>query len=141
MSISEFLRGREPEPFSAKVERHFKKYGTVYKVAGITAVLLISGGAFDYAFAADSVPAMVTSGLDREARSLYRELLNIGRWIIAFKGGVDIIKSLGNGDMESAKKSFFSYLFTYVFLLALPHALDKVDGIFDKVTHASATKG
>jgi hypothetical protein len=27
MSVSEFLNGRKEEPFSAKVERHFRKYG------------------------------------------------------------------------------------------------------------------
>jgi hypothetical protein len=123
MSISEFMNGPKAEPFSAKVERHFKKYGMVYKVAGVTAILVMSG---DVAFAA--------SGIDTEARKLYRELIGIGKWIIVFKGGFDILKMIGSGDLDSAKKSFFGYLLTYLLLLGLPYGLDKVDDIFNSVS-------
>lgn len=123
MSISQFLQ-QEKEPFSVKVERHFRKYGMVYKIAGVTIILLTTGSS-----------VFASSGLDVEARKLYRELIGIGKWVIVFKGGIDIIKSMGNGDTESAKKSFFGYLLTYVFLLALPYGLDKLDDI---VSHATA---
>lgn len=122
-TVSEFLRKQEAEPFSAKVERHFKKYGRIYKVAGVTAVLIMTG---DVAFA--------SSGIDIEARKLYRELIGIGKWIIVFKGGFDILKMIGSGDLDSAKKSFFGYLLTYLLLLGLPYGLDKVDDIFNSVS-------
>lgn len=126
-SVGEFLRGQvryEPELFSAKVERHFKKYGRVYKVAGVTVILLASG---DYALAAGSI--------DGEARKLYRELVNVGKWIIIFKGAIDILRALGDGDTGAAKKTFISSLLTFLILLGLPFGLDKVTDIFDKVTH------
>jgi hypothetical protein len=130
MSISEFMHGRQTEPFSAKVERHFKKYGMVYKVAGVTAILVMTG---DVAFAA--------SGIDTEASKLYKELIGIGKWIIVFKGGFDILKMIGSGDLESAKKSFFGYLLTYLLLLGLPYGLDKVDDIFNSVSATTTTGG
>jgi hypothetical protein len=127
MSISEFLH-REKEPFSVKVERHFKKYGMVYKVAGITIIFLTGV----------EISAFASSGIDVEARKLYKELLGIGKWIIVFKGGFDTLKMIGNGDFDAAKKSFFGYLLTYLFLLGLPYGLDKVDGIFDKISTPTA---
>jgi hypothetical protein len=126
MSISEFLNGREKEPFSAKVERHFKKYGTVYKVAGMTLIILTSGLG-SHAFASNGV-------IDRAGRTLYIQLVNIGKWVIIFKGGVDIIKALGSGDIDHAKKAFFGYLLTYLFLLGLPFGMDKVDEIYTQVS-------
>jgi hypothetical protein len=122
MSISEFMNSQYAEPFSAKVERHFKKYGMVYKIAGVTLIILTSSLG-SHAFAA--------SGIDIEASKLYKELIGIGKWIIVFKGGFDILKMIGSGDLESAKKSFFGYLLTYLLLLGLPYGLDKVDDIFN----------
>jgi hypothetical protein len=130
-SVSEFLRKQEAESFSAKVERHFKKYGTAYRIAGVTAVLLISviplGGG--------SVTAFASSGIDIEARKLYRELVNVGKWIIIFKGAIDILRALGDGDTGAAKKTFISSVLTFLILLGLPFGLDKVTAIFEKVTH------
>jgi hypothetical protein len=131
MSISEFMHGRQTDPFSAKVERHFKKYGMIYKVAGVTLIILTSSLG-SHAFAA--------SGIDIEASKLYKELIGIGKWIIVFKGGFDILKMIGSGDLESAKKSFFGYLLTYLLLLGLPYGLDKVDDIFNSVS-ATTTGG
>jgi hypothetical protein len=122
MSISEFLNGRQSEPFSVKVERHFKKYGNYYRIAGVTAVVLLSGG---HAFAA--------SAIDVPAKKLYFEIVNLGKWIIIFKGGIDTIKSIGNGDFDGAKKSFFSYLLVYLMLLGLPYGMDKVDEVFRSI--------
>jgi hypothetical protein len=136
-SISEFLHRRE-EPFSVKAERHFKKYGTAYRIAGVTAVLLISviplGGG--------SVTAFASSGIDIEARKLYIEIVKIGKWIIIFKGAIDIIKALGDGDNSSAKKTFISSLLTFLILLGLPYGMDKVSEIFDRVSPpTTSTRG
>src|SRR5574342_1210989 len=94
MSISEFLHGKAPEPFSAKVERHFKKYGMVYKIAGVTTLILISA----IPLGGGSVTAFASSGIDIEARKLYRELIGLGKWVIVFKGGFDILKMIGTGE-------------------------------------------
>jgi hypothetical protein len=134
-SISEFLGGKhakQEEPLSAKVERHFKKYGTIYKVAGITVIILASGIG-SHAFAAGLI--------DIEAQKLYRELVGIGKWFIVFKGGINVIKSVGNGDFDAAKTSFFSSVFIYLILLALPYGLDKIDGIFNKISTVPTTGG
>jgi hypothetical protein len=130
MSISEFLH-REKEPFSAKVERHFKKYGTVYKVAGVT-VILIAG--FD-------ASALASSGIDGEARKLYIELVKIGKWVIIFKGAIDIIKALGDGDNASAKKTFITSLLTFLILLGLPYGMDKISEIFNNISAATTSGG
>lgn len=123
MSISEFLH-REPEPFGSKFQKHLNKYGKVYQIAGIT-VILLTGFELS-AFAAGSI--------DIEAGKLYKELLGVGKWIIVFKGGFDTLKMIGNGDFDAAKKSFFGYLLTYLFLLGLPYGLDKVDQVFASVS-------
>jgi hypothetical protein len=125
------MKGREPEPFSAKVERHFKKYGTIYKVAGIT-VILIAG--FD-------ASVFASSGIDTEARKLYIELVKIGKWVIIFKGAIDIIKSLGDGDNAAAKKTFITSLLTFLILLGLPYGMDKINEIFDNMSAATTSGG
>lgn len=125
MSINEFLNGKEPESLKSKLDRHFKKYGIVYKVVGATVIIFVAGGGFDYAFA--------STGIDKVASNLYTELMNIGKWIIIFKGGIDIIKAISSGDMPSAKKQFFSYLMIYLMLLGLPYGLDKVDEVFQSI--------
>jgi hypothetical protein len=131
-SVGEFLnRKEEAAPFSAKVERHFKKYGMVYKVAGVTAICLASGGT-----------VMASSGIEIGAERLYSKLLSIGKWIIIFKGGFDIIKNMASGDFDSAKKGFISYLVVYVFLFGLPWAMNEVDTIFRELnTNEISTNG
>ncbi|MEH7381746.1 hypothetical protein V7138_14885 [Bacillus sp. JJ1533] len=121
MSIGQFVRN-EKEDVLTKLKRHFDKYGIVYKIVGTTIIIFVGGGGFDYAFA--------SSGIDREAKKLYYELIGIGKWLIVFKGGIDIIKSVSNGEFDSAKKHFFSYLLIYLFLLGLPYGMDKVDQVF-----------
>lgn len=130
-SVSEFLGGRQAELFSVKVERHFKKYGMIYKIAGVTVILLTGIGA----------DVLASSGIDVEAGKLYKELIGLGKWIIVFKGGFDILKMIGSGDFDSAKKSFFGYLLTYLLLLGLPYGLDKVDSIFRNISPTSTTRG
>jgi hypothetical protein len=76
---------------------------------------------------------MASDGIDAGARTLYYELVRIGKWVIVFKGGVDTIKAIGDGDTSGAKKAFLSSLITYLFLLGLPYGMDKVDGIFSKI--------
>jgi hypothetical protein len=127
-SISEFLQRKE-EPLSVKAERHFKKYGTAYKIAGVTVILLMSA----IPLGGGSVTAFASSGIEAGAQQLYSKLLSIGKWVIIFKGGFDIIKNMASGDFDSAKKGFISYLVVYVFLFGLPWAMNEVDGIFKEL--------
>jgi hypothetical protein len=123
LSISEFLH-REKEPFSAKVERHFKKYGFVYRVVGTTIyIFAVSGG---FAFAADGL-------IDKEGRTLYKELIiGMGRWLILGRGAWEIISAVLKQDFEGAKKNVIGYSIAYACLLALPHLFDKIDSLFDR---------
>ncbi|WP_078548618.1 hypothetical protein [Litchfieldia alkalitelluris] len=130
MSVSEFMNRGEVD-IKTKIERHFKKYGIVYKIVGTTIFIFAAGGGFDYAFAEAVVP--VSGGIDLEAKKLYGELVGIGKWVIIFKGGIDTIKSMTNGEVDSAKKQFFSYLIIYLLLLGLPYGMDKVDKIFQNL--------
>lgn len=125
MSVKEFMSGTYPKEEN-KIVTHFRKYGKVYQVAGLT-VIMITAPHF----------ALANTGIDVGAKKLYKELIGIGKWIIIFKGGFDILKYCGNGDFESAKKGFFGYLLTYLFLLGLPYLMDEVDNVFNGVTATS----
>ncbi|MDD9312618.1 hypothetical protein PUS82_15190 [Cytobacillus firmus] len=129
MSVREFLNGKDQETFQTKVTRHFKRYGTLYKIAGSTVVIFMTGGGFDYALAA-------SSSIDTKANLIYYKLMDVGKWIIIFKGSIDTIKAVGNGDFDSAKKSFFSYLLIYILLLALPYGFEEIDKLFSNVKMA-----
>ncbi|MFS0864146.1 hypothetical protein [Fredinandcohnia sp. 179-A 10B2 NHS] len=125
MSVGAFVRN-EKEDVLTKFKRHMDKYGIVYKIVGTTIIIFVAGGGFDYALA--------SNGIDVGARKLYYELISIGKWVIVFKGGMDTIKSVGNGDFDSAKKHFFSYLMIYLLLLGLPYGMDKVDEVFQNIS-------
>ncbi len=125
MSIGEFLNGKKENDFFVKLKLHLDKYGMVYKVVGTTIIIFIVGGTFDCAFA--------SSGIEAGAEKLYTKLLSIGKWVIIFKGAFDTIKNMANGDFESAKKGFISYLLIYLFLLGLPWAMDEIDGLYKEV--------
>jgi hypothetical protein len=122
-SVSEFLHRNEALPFSVKAERHFKKYGFVYKVIGTTIIIIMSGGVLNHVSASGL-------GIEVGAEKLYSKLLVIGKWVIIFKGGFDIIKNLTNGDMDSAKKGFMSYLLIYLLLFGLPWVMDEIEVLF-----------
>lgn len=130
MSVREFLNGgKEKEAWSVKVTKHFKKYGLVYKIVGSTVIIFLASGGFDYALAASST-------IDKKANLIYYKLMDVGKWIIIFKGSIDTIKAVGNGDFDSAKKSFFSYLLIYILLLALPYGFEEIDKLFSNVKMA-----
>jgi hypothetical protein len=128
MSISEFLH-REKEPFFTKIERHFKKYGFVYRIVGTTIFVFAVSGGFDIAFAADGY----TNGIiDKEAKIIYKDLCDIGKWLIIGRGGWEVITKSLNQDVDGAKKSFIGYLLAYVLLLSFPHLMTKIDTLFDR---------
>lgn len=123
MSLREFMNG--PVKEENKIIVHFKKHGETYiKVAGLTAVALVG---FD-------MTAFASSGIDVGARQLYIKLIGVGKWIIIFKGGFDIIKSMTSGHKEEAKSHFLGYLLTYLLLLGFPFLMDEVDTVFQGLT-------
>jgi hypothetical protein len=119
-SIGEFLRGG-----TTIHESHFDKYGRIYKIAGVSLILLTSGGT-----------AFATGGIEAGARTLYYELANIGKWIIIFKGGIDVVKAIGEGDASTIKKAILTSLLSYLLLLGLPYFMDRAGELFDKVNNA-----
>jgi hypothetical protein len=98
---------------------------TVIKVTGITALVLLCMP--DTAFAAGS-------GIDDGASRIYKKVVNIGKWVIIIKGGIDCIQAVGNGDIQQAKKQGLGYLLIFGIMLGLPWALDEIEGLFDEVS-------
>ncbi|MEF3311394.1 hypothetical protein PV433_21165 [Paenibacillus sp. GYB004] len=94
---------------------------TVFKTAGITVVLLAIPAS---AFAA-------STGIDVGAEKIYKKLLNVGKWVIVAKGGIDTIKSVADGDLQAAKRNFLGYLVTYAILWALPWGMGEIDKLFE----------
>jgi len=103
--------------------RKFTSKGTLIKVAGITFVLL--AGFPDVSFASGT-------GIDAGANRIYKKLVNIGKWVIIVRGGIDTIKSVSEGDLQAARKSFLSYLITYATLWALPWGMNEVEKLFSE---------
>ena len=127
MSIKEFMN-KEKDPSKS----HLEKYGKFYKAAGISLIILSTG---DISFAADAVPVVGSiDPIGPAARGLYAQLVSIGKWVIIFKGGFDTLKSIGNGDVDGAKKNFFVCLLSYLFLLGLPYGMDKIEQVAKTAT-------
>lgn len=103
-----------------KITKSVMKKETLINVAGITMLLLIGLPGTSHA----------ATGIDAVADKLYKKLLNVGKWIIVMKGGIDTIQSAIQGDVQSAKKNFLGYLLVYVVLWALPWGLKQVDVVF-----------
>jgi hypothetical protein len=131
LSISEFLH-REKEPFHVKVERHFKKYGLVYRIVGTTLIIFAAGGGFDSGVVFAASDGYTNGIIDKEAKIIYKDLCDIGKWLIIGRGGWEVITKSLSQDVDGAKKSFIGYLLAYVLLLAFPHLMGKVDTLFDR---------
>lgn len=113
MSIKDFMTEKESKP--------------TYKNSILIPTILLTSAI--YFNAGDSVFA-ANSSIDQGGRAIYEKLLAVGEWIIIIKGGIDSINNVVQGDFQSAKKSFLSYLLVYVILHALPWATDQVDAVF-----------
>jgi hypothetical protein len=100
------------------------KSGTAVKVAGLTVILLTTP---QVAFAA---------GFESNAMDLYKKLLGIGKWVIIFKGAIETIKAVADGDTDKAKSSLIRHLVPFIVLMALPHAMNAAEDIFDKSTRS-----
>lgn len=114
----------EVERIRAAAVKAISDKDVIIKVAGVAAALLI--GIPDVTHAA----GYTVTGIDAAASQIYRKLLNVGKWVIIVKGGIDTIQSAISGDLQSAKRNFLSYLLVYVTLWALPWGLKQVDTMF-----------
>lgn len=103
--------------------------GTLVKCAGLT--LVIFAGLETSAFAADT-------GIDIGARKLYSRLMNVAKWVIAFKGGIETLKNMADGDHLAVKKNALGYGLTFFILLALPWGLDQIQILFEEAQRGTA---
>lgn len=101
---------------------HFEKHKIAYRIIGTTIIIFASGILDQNVLAA--------TGIDAGGNRIYSKLVNLGKWVIIFKGGFDTIQNTLKGDMDMARKSFLQYLMIYVILLALPWSMRQVDTVF-----------
>lgn len=71
-----------------------------------------------------------STGIDKAANGIYDKLLNVGKWVIVIKGGIETIKSVSSSDLQGAQKNFLQYLLIYGLLWALPWAMTEVEKMF-----------
>lgn len=99
---------------------HLKKNKKFYcRFTLLIALYLFSGSSMAFA-----------SGFDTGVSKIYWRIVGIGKWIILVKGAMDTIGSVGNGDFQTAKKNFLSYLLIYGILHALPTGFEWVEQAF-----------
>lgn len=107
------------------VVKTLTKRGTIVKVAGLTLVIL--AGMPDVSHAAG------VTGIDAQADKLYRKLINVGKWVIIIKGGIETIKNVADGDLPATKKNFLGYGLTYAILWALPWLMKEIERLFTEM--------
>lgn len=103
-----------------KMIGHYQKNRKLYiNVFIITAGILI--GSYDIVFA---------GGIDSGGKRIYSKLIEVGKWVIIIKGGIDTIQKASQGDFDGSKRSFLSYLLIYTILWALPWGMNQIDEVF-----------
>ena len=75
-------------------------------------------------------PTVGFAGIEEGGRRIHSKIVSVGKWVIVIKGSIDTISSVLNGDFQSAKKLFFSYLLCFAVMLALPWGMDEIEGVF-----------
>jgi len=69
-------------------------------------------------------------GIESGARRIHGTIILVGKWVIIVKGSIDCIQSVLNGEVARAKQQFFGYLLCFGIMMALPWALNEVEGLF-----------
>lgn len=105
--------------------RKIRSKDTFIKAASVSVALFIATP--DVSFAAGT-------GIDVGAEKIYKKLVNIGKWVIIVKGGIDTIKTVADGDLPSAKKNFLGYGVTYAILWGLPWMMAEIEKLFDDMS-------
>jgi hypothetical protein len=127
MSVRDFLNTdftSDQKSFN-RLKTHIKNNKTIYQVAGLTITVFLVGE--NISFAAES-------GIDRGMKKLFYKIVDLGKWIIIIKGAIEIIRSIGDGDLKSGQKVFLTYLLMYLLLLGLPWGFDQVDQLFLEIS-------
>lgn len=129
-TVSEFLnkKGTEERSVIDKVVAHIEDNQAIYYTAGVGIIILTVGHDFGLV---DFAAGEGISGIDAKARQIYDKLLYVAKWIIVTKGGLEVIRSVTDGDIDSVKKSFLGHLFVFLLLLAYPWAMDEVENLFN----------
>lgn len=130
VTIPRFLEsGFLPDPTVAeRTINHLKKHQKVYiQLSGLAVTCLIVGAADPNIVHA----ATATQSIDTKAHHIYARLCMIGKWIIVIRGGIDIISSMSQGELDSMKKKIITYVVGYAALLGLPWILDQASLLFD----------
>ncbi|TVY07194.1 hypothetical protein [Paenibacillus cremeus] len=105
------------------IVRTLTEKGTVIKVAGLGAILFVGVSGTSFA----------NAGIDVKADQVYKKLLTIAKWVIVFKGGIETIKSVADGDHGAVKKNFLGYGVTYAILWGLPWMMKEIDKLFSEM--------
>jgi hypothetical protein len=114
------------ESFIRKAKRHIAQNKSFYiTVGGYVVLFLITGIDSSYA----------DSGFDLKAEKMYKKVCGIGKWVIAVKGGFDVMNTITTGDMSALKTKVISYVVAYLSLLGLPWLLDQVEVLFEDGAH------
>lgn len=122
LSVPEFMAHgfpKEPTVVDRAID-HVKRNQRIYiHISGVVITCCLMG-------AADP-----TSAIDVKAHTIYHKLCMVGKWIIVIKGGIDIIGSMMQGDMDRMKKSLIGYVIGYAALLGLPWLMDTANSMFN----------
>jgi hypothetical protein len=127
-TVSEFIHLRDSDKkeyeILSKLKAHLDRHHIAYKVAGTLIIITVAGG-IDFASTAEAA-----SNIDKAVMPLYQKLVNLGKWVIIFKGGSATIKAIGQGDIPAVQKNLISYVLVYLVLLGLPWCLDQAEDVF-----------
>lgn len=115
----------ESSSLTSRIQDHFSRNQQVYLNAAIALAALGLGADMD-AHAEVNI-------LDVKADQVYGKLADVGKWVIIFKGGSDVIGSMTDGDLGRMKKRVIGYVIGYVVLLFLPWGFDQIDAFFKSI--------
>ena len=102
-----------------RVAKHLERNKKIYVTVGCAVATSVL---FD--------PGTALADINSGGRAIHAKLCSVGKWVIVVKGTIDTIQSVMNGDFQTAKKMFFSYLLCFAVMLGLPWSLDQVEGVF-----------
>jgi hypothetical protein len=124
MSIPDFVRhGWREETAIDAFLAHLDRNKIKYRIVGTAIILFL--GFVDVSYA--------STGIDVGAMKLYKRIINVGKWIIIIKGGIDTIKSGVDGDYPGVKTKLLGYGLTYASLWALPWLFGEIDKLFGEM--------
>jgi hypothetical protein len=104
------------------------KRGIAVRAAGLSLVIMAA-----LPEVTEAASAVSGTGIDAGANAIYRKLINVGKWVIIVKGGIETIKNAADGDFQSVKKNFLGYGVTYGILWALPWMMAEIERLFTEM--------